>query len=195
MFSKRQSEIIEKSIEIIAHKGIQGLTIKNLSKEIGISEPAIYRHFDSKTAILVALLSTFEDMADMMNMLMQNSQDTAIEKIEFIFSRMTEVFEETPSLVSVIFSEEIFKNEKVLLEKITLILNKNEETIHSIIKMGQEKGEIRTDIYYKNISLMFMGSLRLLVKKWDINHYNFSLKEEGKSFIQSLKKIISTTPQ
>jgi len=52
MLTDRQIEIINKSIDIIATKGIQGLTIKNLSKEIGISEPAIYRHFESKTDIL-----------------------------------------------------------------------------------------------------------------------------------------------
>jgi len=191
MFSERQAEIIEKSIEIIADKGIQGLTIKNLSKEIGISEPAIYRHFDSKTAILVAILSTFEDMAEMLGLMMGNSEDTAIEKIEYLFNKMTDVFTGTPSLVSVIFSEEIFKNEDVLKQKITGILNKNEETIESIIKVGQEKGEVRTDIDFKNIALIFMGSLRLLVKRWDLNEYNFDLKEEGSKLTKSLQTIIA----
>jgi AcrR family transcriptional regulator len=191
MFSERQSEIIEKSIEIIANKGIQGLTIKNLSKEIGISEPGIYRHFESKTAILLALLSTFEDLADMLSLMMQNSKDTAIEKIEFVFNKMTDVFTETPSLVSVIFSEEIFKNEEVLKHKITGILNKNEETIENIIQIGQSKEEVRKDISYKNIALLFMGSLRLLVKRWDLNEHNFNLKTEGNKLIKSLQVIIA----
>ena len=191
MFSERQAEIIEKSIEIIADKGIQGLTIKNLSKEIGISEPAIYRHFESKTAILIAILSTFEDMAEMLGLMMENSEDTAIEKIEYLFNKMTDVFTGTPSLVSVIFSEEIFKNEDVLKQKITGILNKNEETIENIIKIGQEKGEVRTDIDFKNIALIFMGSLRLLVKRWDLNAYNFNLKEEGDKLTKSLQTIIA----
>ena len=43
---------MESALGLIAEKGIQGLTIKNLSKKIGISEPAIYRHFDSKSSIL-----------------------------------------------------------------------------------------------------------------------------------------------
>jgi len=191
MFSERQSEIIEKSIEIIANKGIQGLTIKNLSKEIGISEPGIYRHFESKTAILLALLSTFEDLADMLSLMMQNSKDTAIEKIEFVFNKMTDVFTETPSLVSVIFSEEIFKNEEVLKHKITGILNKNEATIENIIQIGQSKEEVRKDICYKNIALIFMGSLRLLVKRWDLNEHNFNLKTEGGKLIKSLQIIIA----
>ena len=38
MKTKRQLEIIETSIKLISEKGIQGLTIKNISKEIGISD-------------------------------------------------------------------------------------------------------------------------------------------------------------
>ena len=56
MLTDRQKEIIEVSLNLIAGKGIQGLTIKNISKEIGISEPAIYRHYENKIQILIALL-------------------------------------------------------------------------------------------------------------------------------------------
>ena len=59
-FTKRQTEIINVSIDIIAERGIQNLTIKNISKSIGISEPAIYRHFDTKMDILLAILSYFK---------------------------------------------------------------------------------------------------------------------------------------
>ena len=41
--SERQKEIINASLELIAESGIQSLTIKNLSKKIGLVESAIYR--------------------------------------------------------------------------------------------------------------------------------------------------------
>ncbi|MCK5774772.1 MAG: TetR/AcrR family transcriptional regulator, partial [Bacteroidales bacterium] len=43
--SDRQRQIINESIQIIHIKGIQGLTIKNISLAIEVSEAAIYRHF------------------------------------------------------------------------------------------------------------------------------------------------------
>jgi AcrR family transcriptional regulator len=193
MFSERQAEIIEKSIEIIANKGIQGLTIKNLSKEIGFSEPAIYRHFKSKSDILIAILSTFEEMAEMMGEMMKNSDDVATDKLSYIFDKMIQVFEATPALVSVIFAEEIFKNEDVLKNKIIGILEKNEETIEGILKEGQAKGGIRDDLTYQNLALITMGSLRLLVKRWDLGGHQFSLKKEGMALILSLKNILSSS--
>jgi len=190
MLSERQHQIIEESINIIDEKGIQGLTIKNLSKAIGISEPGIYRHFESKTEILLSILNNFKEMAEMLSGMMNDFEGTAIEKIDFMFSRMLDLFSETPSMVSVIFSEEIFKNEELLKLKITEVLNIHAQTIENIISKGQEEKNVRKDIELKTLALMIMGSLRLLVKRWDLNNHNFNLANEGGKLIEGLDKIL-----
>ena len=129
MLTERQQQIIEESIKIIDEKGIQGLTIKNLSKAIGISEPGIYRHFESKTEILVSILDNFKEMAIMLSEMMETYEATAIEKISFMFSKMIELFSASPSMISVIFSEEIFKNEDILKNKIVEISIQHANTI------------------------------------------------------------------
>ncbi len=190
MLTERQQQIIEESINIIDEKGIQGLTIKNLSKAIGISEPGIYRHFESKTEILLSILNNFKEMAIMLSEIMETYEASAIEKISFIFSKMLELFSETPSMVSVIFSEEIFKNEEVLKNKIVEILNLHAKTLENIISKGQSEKNVREDIDEKNLALIAMGSLRLLVKRWDMNNHNFNLKTEGDKLIAVLSKVL-----
>ena len=190
MLSERQEQIVEESIKIIDKKGIQGLTIKNLSKAIGISEPGIYRHFESKTEILLSILNNFKDMAIMLSGMMETFEASAIEKIDFMFSKMLELFSETPSMVSVIFSEEIFKNEEVLKSRIAEILNLHTQTIENIISIGQTEKNIREDIDEKSLALLAMGSLRLLVKKWDMNNHNFNLNFEGKKLISVLGTVL-----
>ena len=190
MLTERQHQIIEESINIIDEKGIQGLTIKNLAKAIGITEPGIYRHFESKTEILLSILSNFKEMAVMLSEMMETYEATAIEKISFMFSKMLELFSETPSMISVIFSEEIFKNEEVLKNKIVEILNLHAQTLENIISKGQSEKNIREDIDNKSLALMAMGSLRLLVKKWDLNNHNFNLSKEGTKLIAVLSKVL-----
>ncbi len=188
--SKRQAEIIERSIEIIASKGIQGLTIKNLSREIGISEPAIYRHFTNKIDILLTLLESFKEMSEMFASMLETFQGTAIEKIRFLFSNMIDVFNETPALVSVIFSEEIFSNESILKNKMIEIQSQNQTTIEKIISQGKREHNVRDDIDSIHLALIIMGALRLLVKNWSLSSYNFDLRKEGNKLIRSLEAIL-----
>jgi AcrR family transcriptional regulator len=189
MLSERQLQIISESIIIIDNKGIQGLTIKNLSKAIGISEPGIYRHFTSKTEILLTMLDSFKETAIKLAKLLESHEASAPQKLDLLFSKLLEFLTETPAIVSVIFSEEIFKNEEVLKMKIVEILNFQSKTVEKIISDGQHNNELRKDIDNKSLALMAMGSLRLLVKKWDMNSHNFNLTTEGKKLIDNLKKI------
>ncbi len=190
MQTERQIEIVEAALELITERGIQGMTIKNLSKKIGITEPAIYRHFESKNEILLSVLNNFKEMAVMLSGLMENYDATAIEKITFMFTKMLELFSENPSIVSVIFSEEIFKNEEVLKDRIVEILNLHSQTIEGIIEKGQQEKNVREDIDKESLALIAMGSFRLLVKRWDLHNHNFKLSTEGEKLITVLKKIL-----
>ncbi len=188
--TERQAEIIEKSIDLIAEKGIQGLTIKNLSKRIGISEPAIYRHFESKNEIILALLNTFNDMSIMFSSMMQTFEGTALEKIRFMFTKMIEIFIENPSMVAVIFSEELFKNEDILNDKVKIIQNRNQETVENILEQGKINKDIRNDVDTKYLAVLVMGALRFLVNKWNLNDKNFDLEKDGKELLNSIQLLL-----
>lgn len=190
MQTDRQAQILDTSMELISNKGIQGFTIKNLSIAIGISESAIYRHFESKTAILISILDNFKEMAGMMSALFTNSDTIAMGKIEILFNRLIEIFTEQPAIISVIYSEEIFKNDIILKNKIIEIQNLHQSNIESIIEKGQTENNIRNDIDKSTLALTFMGSFRLLVKRWDLNSHNFNLRLEGEKLINSFKLFI-----
>ena len=190
MKTERQIEITEVALELISEKGIQGLTIKNLAKKIGITEPAIYRHYDSKTDILIAVLDLFKQNTEQLFEKELQNGGKAIDKIEHLFTNHFTTLSATPSLVSVIFSEEIFRNEPVLIEKISEVIERNDKILTTIIIKGQETGEIRNDIEAKNLSTMIMGTLRLFVKKWQFSAFSYNLPKEGKKIIESIKLLI-----
>ncbi len=190
MYTPRQIQIIESSIELIADKGIQGFTIKNLSKKIGISEPGIYRHFKNKTAILLSILNNFKEMGEMMNAIIVNKNNKVIDNIDFMFTEMLEIFTDKPAIVSVIFSEEIFNNEPVLKNKIIEIQNMYQLNIETIVAKGQADKTLRPDIDKYSLALILMGALRLLVKRWKLNNHNFNLRSEGEMLINSFKVLI-----
>ena len=190
MHTDRQVQILESSMELIADKGIQGFTIKNLSKKIGISEPAVYRHFESKTDILIALLDNFKEMTAILALLSENPNNSASEKIESIFCRLIDVFTEKPETISVIFSEEIFKNDIVLKTKIIELQNLHQSNIERVIEKGQNDNHIKKDIDKETLALILMGSFRHLVKRWHLNNHNFNLRIEGEKLISTFKLII-----
>lgn len=184
--TERQQEIIDVSLDLIAEGGIQSLTMKNLAKKIGFTESAIYRHYENKIQILLAILNFFKQSTEHLFTNQINSKDNALIKIENLFQNHFKKFSDSPSLVSVIFSEEIFRNEIELTEKVKEIMSKNIISVQTIIESGQKNGEIRNDIDASHLSVMIMGSLRMFVKQWHMSDYKFNITEKGSAYIKSI---------
>ncbi|MFA9388500.1 MAG: TetR/AcrR family transcriptional regulator [Prolixibacteraceae bacterium] len=188
--TERQQEIINVSLELIAESGIQSLTIKNLAKKIGFAESAIYRHYDNKIQILLAILDFFKLSTEHFFTDQLSSNENSLIKIENLFQNHFKKFSTSPSLVAVIFSEEIFRNEAELTEKVQEIMNKNIASLETIIQTGQKNGEIKADIDASHLAVIIMGSLRMFVKQWHMQNYKFNLIEKGSGFISSIKVLI-----
>ncbi|MDY0075742.1 MAG: TetR/AcrR family transcriptional regulator [Bacteroidales bacterium] len=191
MLTGRQQEILEHAINIISEKGIQGLTMKNLSKRLGISEPAIYRHYDNKIEILLSLLDYFTNSTSGIFNDQSLSHLDAVERLKIIFNKHIEALEHTPALVAVIFSEEIFRNEAILSNKVKLIMERNAASIAAIIEEGKQKGELDISIDTQQLTTIFMGSLRLLVKRWQMCNFDFNLKQEGEALFDTLNQLVN----
>ena len=190
--SKKQKAIIDVSIKLIAEKGIQSLTIKNIAMLIGVSEPAVYRHFRSKFDILSKLLDSFQEVS--INVL--NEEDelslTSLEKIEyFLFDRYKHC-SENPNLAKVMFSEENFQDDPRLAEKVLKIMHSHKERMQNAIVKGQESCEIRNDVDPDSLFRIIFGPMRLLIKQWCMSGNKFDIECEGRKLWAAEKKMIKS---
>ena len=186
-FTDRQTEIINASLEIIAESGIQSLTIKNISKKIGLVESAIYRHYESKTQILIAVLDSISEQPKSNEI---KETDSVFGILEKKLGHHFRTFNEKSVLVSVVFAEDLFQNEPTLVEKTRLKVEKSISDLSALIQKGQQSGEIRSDINPETVSVMINGSVRMLVKQWKMAEYSFDLIQRGKDLISSFKVIL-----
>lgn len=186
----RQKQIVEASIDLISEKGIQGLTIKNLSKKIGVTEGAIYRHFESKMDILLSILLSFQSEARVLLNNFCDSELPAIQLIENLFQHHFEYFVQKPAVASVIFSESIFQNDNRLVKEVFNFLEMHEKALSCIIVKGQQANEIRDTIAEKELVRIIIGSIRYTVTKWRLSGYQFDLLKEGKLILESIKELL-----
>lgn len=57
----RRTEILDSAAELFARRGFHGVSVADLGKALGISGPALYKHFPSKDAILAEMLTSISD--------------------------------------------------------------------------------------------------------------------------------------
>ena len=188
--SNRQKQIVNVSINIISKRGIQELTMKNLSREIGISEPAIYRHYESKQKILIAVLESFKHQNKLIDNNAAIEGESSFDHLKRTVSKIITRLNNNPAMTAVIFSEEIFQNQNELSNMVTNIMNSTITFITGLIAKGQLDGSIRTDIEKDELSIIVMGSIRHIVTVWRLSGFTVDIINTGNKLLKTLEVLI-----
>lgn len=186
----RQIEIIEAAAKLLTNSGFSGLTIKNLAKEMKFSESAIYRHFTSKEAIILAMLNFVLQNVDKDYMAASKEALSATEKLKLLFENQFSFFQKNPHLAVAIFSDGLLEESKQINEQIILIMATRRKLIEPIITEGQKQGLFTKEVSADELIHITMGAVRLQMYKWRMNHFEFDVTEAGNKLIDSLLKLI-----
>ena len=190
-FTDRQVEIMEAATIRISKFGIQNLTIKTLAEDIGLSEPALYRHFKSKNEILWSLLEYFKtEMSNRIQSLPFKPSDSESDKLRAIFNSQLKTFVNKPAIVSVIFAESIFHYEENLSLKVVEIMDMMQNVVKANIKKGQELEQYNKLISASTLTTILMGGMRMTVLKWKLSGHKSNLVKEGKAVLDGILKMI-----
>lgn len=185
---ERQILIVDEAIKIIHELGYQAFSIRELSKRVGISEPAIYRHFLNKEDIVLGILSRFNEFDKSLFQEVKRHDDP-IEKIKSFIKYHFDFLEKNPGMTSIVFSEDIFNQSEILREKMLKIIEKRKKLIIEILDEVKAKNpviEFETD----ELATIILGFIRLVILEWRMGGFSFSLSIRGNKTVNTIEKLL-----
>jgi AcrR family transcriptional regulator len=182
--SDRQREIIEASLELIHAQGIQELTMKRIAAAVGVSEPALYKHFSSKSDILSAVVDELEATRAGALEAARTAGGDPLAVLAAFFGTHARQFAKRPALMAVLFSDDLFRHDQALSTRVASIISGTQEMIRGEIEKGKTAGVLRLDVGGETAALMLAGGFRLLVSAWRLRGASFDLAERTEVFIE-----------
>lgn len=165
-FLKRKEKVIISAIELLDEGGIQGLTTKELAKREGVSEPAIYKQFDSKQDIIIAILDRFASYDDViMNTIIEQKMPPR-ESVFYYAEAYAGYYQSYPQITTVMFSFDVYRYDKETDLKMKNILNKRYGFMTDIIKRGQEQKQFDNSIHPMEYAEILLGIIWSITFKW-----------------------------
>jgi len=169
---ERKAMIIDAARDLVIKEGVQALTIKNLSHKNKISEPAIYRHFKNKRAILVALIDDLEhnlmEAIDAPARIYKNP----LERLREIMKAHMVFTEKKKGVLFGITAESIHFNDDFLRRKILGVIEKYKSKIRGILLEAKKEGFLREDINLDAVGLTFFGLIQAAIVQYALTNYS-----------------------
>ncbi|HSB07462.1 MAG TPA: TetR/AcrR family transcriptional regulator [Thermodesulfobacteriota bacterium] len=171
----RREQIIEAAMHLIASRGLKGLNMAALANKIGLVPSAIYRHFKSKNDVLDMILDFIQEklLANIKATCKETSESMG--RLQQILKRHVGTLKENQAIPRLIFTEDVFSGNSKRKTKVYRIINGYLEGLNQIIRDGQKKGQIRSDIDSKTVALMFLGLIQPGVILWSLSDGKFDI--------------------
>lgn len=183
----RRAEIVETAIRLSAQLGPDRVTTQHLADEVGVTQPAIFRHFATKGAIWMAV---GDHIVAEMKGLQANSGEKAEAdphgELQRIVGHHFVQISEQPAIPAILYSRELQAGNDVLREKFTDVLDKRRLALAGIIRTGQARGIHRADLVADDAAQLISEAVQGLSMRWLLDGCSYDLAEAGERVLAPL---------
>ncbi|MFA5499276.1 MAG: TetR/AcrR family transcriptional regulator [Candidatus Cloacimonadia bacterium] len=185
---QRRQQIIQKAMELINDEGFAAFTTRRLAKKVGISEPALYRHFENKDDIIINVILELDKFWLRVERELYDIQEPKERVCHFIMSHFKHL-SQNPNGTAILFAEEYIRLEENIQSRVSNVITKRYIYLRRLI------GELLADkiICGENeeaIALIIMGSIRMTVQNWRNANYSYSLTRYGEDICCNLVNML-----
>jgi AcrR family transcriptional regulator len=186
----RQEQIVQAAMSLIARKGLRGLSVAAISKNIGLVPSALYRHFKRKDDVLDMILDFIQEK--LLTNIRITCEETSepLERLQSILKRHVETLRDNRAIPRIIFTEDVFTGNQKRRNKVYGIIREYLEGLNEIIREGQRKGHIRSDIDSETVALMFLGMIQPGAILWFLSDGKFNFSEHSEKNWNVFREVI-----
>ncbi|MBN2638222.1 MAG: TetR/AcrR family transcriptional regulator [Bacteroidales bacterium] len=186
----RQEQIKQAVLDIIYKDGLKNLSTRNLSKQIGMSEGAIFRHFTSKQDIILSIIKDVrQDFIGPLEII-ANSDEMPEARLKSLLCFTIQYLMENKGITMLMFSEASHNNDADLKQTLLQIFNSQKSLVSKIIQDGITQGIWNNNISVENIAMLYMGIPVSLNIELILNGGNLQAENFCQNMLQLLLKIL-----
>ena len=188
----RQQQIVDAAAILIFKHGSEHLTVKKIAAEVGISEAAIYRHFNSKKSILSFLLNHIEEVLlhDISPETVGNKPVT-LDLMERIIRNHFSMIGMQKGISFQVIAEIISLGDQTLNAQAYKAVQNYIARLKELLSDGIRAGAVRQDIDLEAAATLLFALIQGLVNIWSLSEGRFKLIEKYTSLWQIYRQAVA----
>ncbi len=176
-YLKRRERLLISAIRLLDETGLSGLTTREMAKREGISEPAVYRHFDGKTQVLLAIADRFAEFDGIMANTVQENAMEPLAAIRHVIEAYAAYYGGYPEISNVLFTLDFWKYDTVLEARMNSILAGRRELYLSLVTGAVKTGALPESTDVVALTDLLGGLVGMAVQQWKMSGQAYDLRE------------------
>lgn len=156
--------LLDTALKRFADHGYAGTSVQDIVDDARVTKPTLYYYFGNKAGLYQALVNHAHDERFKLMQLAEQRASNLESKLTEILTVLFEFLQKNRELMRIAFAT-VFAAPGEIPEEIKYMerANRNFEFVHSLVKQGQEKGELRNDLDSTSLVMGFFGYMNVYV--------------------------------
>ena len=176
---ERKAQIVAEVLRLADEIGPDRLSTTEVARAIGLSQPAIFRHFPTKGALWLAVA---EDIADRLQSYWAAAEAGATgshARLKALIGAQLTAIAETPALPSILFSRELQVDNPALRDVFRELLGAFQSRLVAAIRELQAAAHLRRDVGPEDVAILLTSLVQGVAIRWTLGARGFALVPEG----------------
>ena len=174
-YSRAKTAVIRAAASVIRENGPRAATLKNIAQKAGITEPAIFRHFDGVDGLFKGLFFLFERLNARINESF-NRTDKGFDRVLGASETILNIVGQNKDFAYlVLHAEHIFRGYDDLRKRLAEIRKADDSVAASALVEAQSMGQLRKDVLPAMAAVTIMGILFYSMQGWVESDIDFDV--------------------
>lgn len=179
----RRVEIARAAIRLAAEIGPDRVTARNLAEAVGISQPAIFRHFPSKSDIWLAV---GEMVAQRLTGEGMEATADPMAALRAMVRQHLDYIQQTPAIPAILFSRELHVENEAMRAHFEQVMANRRACFAALVDRAKAAGQIRAEVVAADAAALILAAIQGLAVRWSLENRRFTLPTEGMRLIDGL---------
>jgi AcrR family transcriptional regulator len=191
-YSKAKTAVLTAAAAVICEEGPRAATLKNIATRAGITEPAIFRHFDGVDGLFNGLFSVYERIYKR-SVEACTAEGQCLEKLRTAsFSIIDGIAASHDFAYILVYARHVFRGYPELKAKIYEHDAKDQAYVLDCINEGIKAGQIRSDVDPVSAAVSLLGDISVSALMWIESGFGFDLHEVFSDRWEDFERMVAT---
>jgi len=154
---ERRRQIVEATLALLASTPIERLTTRKIAEGVGVSQPALFRHFGTRDDILTAVVDTLrEELASSVSALLDEHKSPLV-RAERLFYLLYETAGTRPGLVRLLLADAATGEGTHYRAALDHLSSLQEELVTTLVREAQEVQEVPPNVNCRAAARIFVA--------------------------------------
>lgn len=177
--ASRQAEIIAAALRLAQERSPALITTTDLAQAIGVSQGALFKHFDSKDAIWLAAMEWVRDHLLHEIQAAAAASDAPLEALRQVFEAHVNFVALHPGVPRMIFHELQQPADSPLKESVRSLMKSYRQVLLTLLKQATQAGLLAPGLDAPAAATMFVGIMQGLVMQSMLSGHVSTLRAEA----------------